>query len=345
MKRKRLVRLKWWIPTLVLLFSILMPIPSLAKEIHSSSDEIRNGGTSYDDYAAGDYFSIVTGDTKDENYGYPACFDSGMERMTYDMLKSIVGTDGVSDYVDILTLDEGATGINTNDIMEELYNITLSIGLALLLAFFLMELIDRITKEQFDTETMVRMLIKYLVGKALMENGIKVLQALMKIANGLTGSVSTAEPFNMESLNRAVYFIDNTDVIECAIFILLLALPWVLAKVVGLALYAMCYARIFDIILRGGFAPIGCCNMVQEGFTGHGVRYLKKFLGSCLQGAIMLGVLVIAGKMGGGILEHSSWDTFMGALESGFKVLIVSFTELIVIMKTKSLADEVAGAM
>lgn len=343
MERKRFAKLKWWIPTLILLFSIMMPIQSLA--IVKSTDALRNGGESYDDYASGGYFDIVDDTTDDDHYGYPACFDSGTENMAYDLIKSIVGADGVSDYVDILTLKESSTGIDTNAIMEELYNVTLSIGLALLLAFFLLELIDRITKDQFDAETMIRMLIKYLVGKAIMENGIKVLQALMKIGNGLTGSVSTTGTFDMKSLNRVVYYIDNTNMGECLLFIVLLAIPWALAKIVGIAIYAMCYARIFDIVLRGGFAPIGCCNMVQEGFTGHGVRYLKKFLGSCLQGAIMIGVLVIAGKMSGGILEHSSWDSLVDALNSSFKMLVVSFTELIVIMKAKPLADEVAGAM
>lgn len=345
MEKKRFMKLIRWIPVVALLFSVMIPIKSYAADSLYDSTAYQDGGTSYEDYESGGYFTIVDETSSDDNAGYPACFDSPVERWAYDLIKSIVGADGMSDYIGILTLKESTTGINVNNIMKELYNATLSIGLALLLAFFLLELIDRVTKEQFDAETMIRMLIKYLVGKAIMENGIRLLQALMKIGNGLTGSVAATEPFDMSALNRVVYYIDNTNMAEGFLFVILLAIPYALAKIVGIAIQAMCYARIFDIVLRGGFAPIGCCTMVQEGFTGHGLRYLKKFLGSCLQGAIMIGILVVAGMMSAGILENTTWDSFIDALGSCFKLLIISFTELIVIMKAKPLADEVAGAM
>jgi hypothetical protein len=48
----------------------------------------------------------------------------------------------------------------------------------------------------------------------------------------------------------------------------------------------MCFGRVFEVMVRFVFAPIGLAQLVSGGARGAGMRYIKKFAACCLSGAI-----------------------------------------------------------
>jgi hypothetical protein len=123
--------------------------------------------------------------------------------------------------------------------------------------------------------------------------------------------------------------------------------PYLLVQILTLVLKATCYGRFFEIVIRGGFASIGCVSMVQDGFSGHGLRYLKKYAAACLQGAVIMGALVVGGKMTSSIMLGAFGGgsvTNMGQLlGASFTSAIVVLTEVMFCLKANSVANDIAG--
>ncbi len=286
----------------------------------------------------------------DQN-GYPDSIDKIYEKFAYDFYKDIVGNDVAEDCIDIL---DGTlfSSYGLEGTMEALYNALKTIGLALMTTYFLMELMDKVTREQFDVETLIRMLIKFIIAKTLiMDNGITILEAFLKIGNGMAATLSVAgEPEGVaDFLHQIVRIIQENNMILDIVMGILAVIPWLISKLVGLVIRAICYGRLIDIVVRGGFAPVGCCGMVQEGFSGHGIRYLKKYFGSILQGAVIMGILYVCSSVNAGVMT-TMFDNMDGvgssigaALAMLVETLVVGFTEIMCIVKSSQIANEVAG--
>lgn len=281
---------------------------------------------------------------------YPLEIDKGYERFAYDFYCDIAENNVSESCIEIL---DGTvfSSFGMEAAMTALYNALKTIGIALLTTYFLLELMDKVTREQFDVETLIRMLIKFIIAKTLiMDNGIAILKAFLKIGNGMAATLgSSAPPAGADAfLSQVAGFIQKNNMIIDIIIGLLAVIPWLISKLVELVIQAACYGRLIDIVVRGGFAPIGCAGMVQEGFSGHGMRYLKKYFGSILQGAVIMGMLYVCGSINTSILS-AMFSNMHGigsigaAMTMAVQTLVVGFTEIMCIIKSNQIANEIAG--
>ncbi len=305
----------------------------------------------------GHWFSLTAYAEEEIHYedadqdGYPDSIDKAYEKFAYDFYKDVVGNDVAQDCIAIL---DGTmfTSYGLEGVMESLYNALKTIGIALMTTYFLMELMDKVTREQFDVETLIRMLIKFIIAKTLiMDNGITILKAFLQIGNGMAATVSVAgAPAGVETfLHEIVKIIQTNNMVMDVVMGIVAVIPWLISKLVGLVIRAICYGRLIDIVVRGGFAPIGCCAIVQEGFSGHGIRYLKKYFGSILQGAVIMGILFVCSSVNAAVLNamfdstSATMTGIGGALAMIVEALVVGFTEIMCIVKSGQIANEVAG--
>ena len=105
---------------------------------------------------------------------------------------------------------------------------------------------------------------------------------------------------------------------------------------------ATAYGRIFQIIIYGSLAPIGCAPIVQEGFSGHGMRYLKRYAAVCMQGAIIALILVIGEQVKISVMEGLSFDeSFSGCLAATMTGIVVTVAEVVSITQSKQIANDV----
>lgn len=292
----------------------------------------------------------VTADNYKQNGQYPTNVDAACETTPYDFFKYIVANGVVDDMKSALT---GSDFINSiNDQIKTTYDTVALAGEALLVVMFLMDLLDKATRNGFDFEQVVRLLIKFFIAKTLMDNGYNILKAIVAIGNALADSVSAAPAPKgiIDFLNKLGYVLSDSGTLTDWVITFLAFFPYVIARILNLVIYATCYGRIIDIMVRGGWAPIGCISMVQEGFSGRGLVYIKKFFASCIQGAVIIGILnagsMVCSNLVGGALNGIGTDgsSVIGPMiGAGFTCLIVIFTEVMLILKSQGLANDIAG--
>ena len=94
--------------------------------------------------------------------------------------------------------------------------------------------------------------------------------------------------------------------------------------------------RVLDITSRVIFAPIGMADIVNDGVNSSGMRYLKKLLGSLLQGAI----IVVCVKSYNIVMPIVA--QMKGMAEWGMSI-ILSFVLISLIFKASAIASEVVG--
>ena len=241
-----------------------------------------------------------------------------------------------------------------SDIMENLYGVIKLVGAALLVTYFLLELMDKASRELLDFEAFVRLYLKFIIAKMLiLDNGILIIKAMVKIGIGLQTAVNGSAGLPLEIKTQIAQLIQSQNMIMNIILGVLACIPFILKQIIGLVIYAMCFGALIDITIRGAFTPIGCVSMVQEGFSGNGMRYLKKFMGACLQGAVIMGIVFVCGQLSSYIIAASFPQTddallnaavdIVGVLTYLLSSILIFLTELICITKAKQIADDIAG--
>lgn len=293
------------------------------------------------------YTSVQAAGITKDNYQdtYPDDVDSDNEKNAYDNYKSIITGEATKDCMPVLT-GEKFTELGLDGTMETVYGAVKNIGIALLVVFFLTELLDKSTKQDYNLEILLRMLIKYFIMKAIMDNGYFILQALLNISNALVGSINAASIGDQQItlLNQIGQAIADMDWISCVLMNLTGFIVSLIYKILGLIILAACYGRLFDITIRGGLAPIGCASMVQDGFTGHGLRYIKKYFSSCLEAVVIAAILFIGTKMSATTLSQlTASGSGMAIAGSAISSLLIPATELMLILKAGSIANDVSG--
>ena len=280
--------------------------------------------------------------------GYPSGIDKPVEIIPYNLFRDMLqgNKDSCAEILSGAKINQVNGGGLEGGYCGAFIGATKTVGLGLLLMFFLTELIDKLTKEQFDTETLIRMLIKYLAVEALFNNLPKLIEALFALSNEITADVGNLSSQTDGILNSVAQIIADSKTIIDILITVLVFLPWLLTKIMGLVVQAVCWSRLIDIILRGGFAPIGCASMAQEGFAGNGFRYLKKFFASCLQGAIIAGILMLSNKIGATLFHGMLIDdeNVVSILATVISMLVVNFIQIMCIVKSGQFANEIAGA-
>lgn len=282
---------------------------------------------------------------------YPEDVDGDLEKPAYDCYRNICTNSAVKDCKAIL---DGTffQELGLEGAMTQIYGVVKNVGIALLVVFFLAELLDKSTKQDYNLEILLRMLVKYFVMKTLMDNGLPLLKALLGISNALVGSMSDTgiSPEQAEFLNKIGAVLNDSNFVMTFFLLMVGFIIQLLSQLLGLVIKAACYGRLFDITIRGGFAPIGCASMVQDGFTGHGLRYLKKYFASCLEGVVIIVILFIGSKMTSATLagifspgNGIAFDNAMALVGRVVSLLLIPITELMVILKAGQVANEIAG--
>lgn len=267
---------------------------------------------------------------------------------SYEEFAYSICTYGLNSSTDVSGILQNFKKWGLSDIMEEIYGVIKLVGAALLVTYFLLELMDKVSKEQFDAEIFIKMYLKFIIAKMIiLDNGIDILNAMIDIGTGLQVTVGNID-VGIDARYEIAYVIQNQDMMMDVVIGILGCIPFLIKKLMDLVIHAMCYGVLIDITIRGAFAPIGCVSMVQDGFSGNGMRYLKKFLGACMQGAVILGIVYVCGRLSSNIMAvyfrgNDVFENIADILVYLISSIIVGLTELICITKSRQIAEEAAG--
>lgn len=268
---------------------------------------------------------------------YPTEIDKPLEKVCYDMVCDTLNVTLGKDMKEVIT------GNTTTDMMKSMKpvytDIVSPVGEALIVLFFLIELIDKTTKDNFSVEHFFKLMLKVVIAKFLIENGWDILTGCINVGSNLAGAI-TSDPKGLTSkskvLDQYAKEIQETNTIGNLGMIIQWFLPWVFAWISKMICIVICWGRMIELGVRAVTAPISMADIFQDGTHSGGFRYLRKFLGVCLQAAVIMIVIQVSGIIQGLIIGK---DTV-----TMFKAVVVGLSTCMLVVRSQQFASDLVGA-
>lgn len=270
----------------------------------------------------------------DEGKEYPADIDKPLEKVCYDMVRDTLNLDLGKDMKEVIS------GSSTNEMMQKMQStytdIVSPVGEALIVLFFLVEMIDKTTKENFSMEHFFKLMLKIAIAKLLIENGWDILTNCITIGSNLATAITTNSKALDGVLEDYAKDIQDENTIGNLGMIIQWFLPWVFAWVSRLVCIVVCWGRMIELGVRAVAAPIAMADIFQDGTHSGGFRYLRKFLAVCLQAFVILIIIQIAGIIQGIIIGKNTITMF--------KAVVVGLTTCMMVVRSQQFANDLVGA-
>lgn len=271
----------------------------------------------------------------DEGRKYPTEIDKPLEKVCYDMVCDTLNVTLGKDMKEVIT------GNTTTDMMKSMKpvytDIVSPVGEALIVLFFLIELIDKTTKDNFSVEHFFKLMLKVVIAKFLIENGWDILTSCINIGSNLATAI-TSDPKGLSStvLNDYAKDIQDENTIGNLGMIIQWFLPWVFAWISKLICIVICWGRVIELGVRAVTAPISMADIFQDGTHSGGFRYLRKFLAVCLQAAVIMVIIQVAGIIQNLIIG--------GGTVTMFKAVVVGLSTCMMVVRSQQFASDLVGA-
>ncbi len=278
-----------------------------------------------------------------------------MEGILESMLNDICGSDLFASIYETLSINlfssEDAYG-GIYLAVRALYNTIMPIGVMMLFVYFMIALMDKLSSETFTWEQFFRQLAMVLAAKFLMEHGFQILETLFGIGLAITAKVSAVSNPDMGQVDiqaqtlirdflSAANFTGVFKIFGELLLMLYLIIPWALSFLMRLAISIICYSRVVEIYARASLAPIALSDFFQSGLQGAGWRFLKNFLASCIQGAMILVIAIVFSHLYAAVVISDS--TNMITLAG--KYLAFYASAVMLMFKSLPLARELVGSV
>ena len=200
------------------------------------------------------------------------------------------------DYGDTVATAYGGT-VSMITKLQPIAETLLPVGLLLLALRWSAALLQEVLSKSFDLETIIRSLIKLVIGAAILTNVLPLFSGMVdfsvQLLNDLKNDVIVAEissPFSTEiaDLTEALGKHADVDLILPSFLLILVDLIGKFGGVfVEFFLYFYGFARTFKVAQMFVFAPIGFSDIYQGGINSGGVRYARKFLAILMEPIIV----------------------------------------------------------
>lgn len=242
----------------------------------------------------------------------------------------------------------GTTTPSIIDAGMALYHAMSVLGLALVLLYFLIEILDEVQADNFNTEHLIKKLITLAVAILVVLEGENLLGLIAQLGDALVdeaiqvGNVGTAYNAKVVELYEALVkaCFEETGFLS-AIGIFLAAfgqlskfiIPYILSLVAILIAYLTSFGRFMEFLVRFAFAPVGCAPLVSGGAKSAGMRYIKKFASCVIQGAVC-------------VLAFGAADTvytMANELNQYIGMFLIPLTLIGFLQKAPRIADDIVG--
>lgn len=230
--------------------------------------------------------------------------------------------------------------------ISKYYNLTVLIGSVIIVLYFFLDLMEISLNDGFTYESLLKHGIKAIIGIAILQNGLTIIGYGISLCNYCfdaiippDGSTLLAPIYN--GVGDCVYgrlYNPNAIVpvnpltVVCVLIENLLPCLAVLASYV--LLRVIVWVRVFDIAVRIIFAPIGMSDILNGGLQAPGIKYFKKLMASVLNGAVIMGVLLV---------YQSLRPALIGSLSATVGSIAIGFAVISLTRKTQHIAEEIMG--
>lgn len=234
------------------------------------------------------------------------------------------------------------------EIVLDIHDALQSIGLALLVLFFLIGVMKTCGSlaELKRPEMAIKILIRFILAKSVVTYGLDLMLALMDIVQGIVSEIMTAADFSTpdptalpSSIVTAIESCDFWSSIPLWAVTLIGGLfIWVLAFVMILTVYG----RFFKLHMYTAIAPIPLAAFAGEPTQSVGVSFLKSYAAVCLEGAVIVLACVIFSVFAA---TPPAVDTSAAAVTMVWSYIGELIFNMLVLTGTVKLADRVVHEM
>lgn len=267
--------------------------------------------------------------------------------MLEGMVNDICGSDLFASVHEILNKNLFADGGDAISAVMTLHETIKPLALMLMFLYFMIAVVDKLSGENFTWEQLWRQMAMLLAAKYLIDHGFEILNILSNVGVAVFGYIGDAsikevtvdaqaliETFRKEWGLDDSFFSFLADIV----MIVYLLLPWLLSWIMRICVSVICYSRMIEIYIRAIFAPVAVSDFFHSGLQGAGWRFLKNFLAVSLQGALIMAIAVIFGKlMATFTVNDANLFTFIG------KYLAFYASAVMLMFKSLSLSKELVG--
>lgn len=224
----------------------------------------------------------------------------GLNKLAYSFGSLLFTKGGISDNKALFLLDTRSGifgGVWT--VITGVYNVMAPLGYLLVILYLVLDIIDHTTRENLNMEFLIKITIKLFLGILIISNGMTLIETALNFSNSLINMISggTGGGGADTAIKKALYdSIKKANMFSALSMILSFLIPYLLSSVSLVVIFFMVYSRYIEIAARAVFAPIGMASIYDGGVSGmnsSGIKYFKKFVACLLQGATMVGILVI----------------------------------------------------
>lgn len=227
------------------------------------------------------------------------------------------------------------SGVNITSIMTNGVDALKSTGYAICALFFIISLLELAMSERMTLEFFVKFFSKLVIGVAAVFYAGDFVNAAWNFGDTLSNYLSTislvdGEASGVVEVGFHDLFITYLNEVEGSQWLAMLAIviglgiPAALASFIIVAVvYVVCFTRLLEIMVRGVFMPIACAMLSDDGWRGAGGRYIRKFIGICAQGAVMVIIGKLTGVVMGAVcnsMKNTMTETVNDAIASASKV-------------------------
>lgn len=226
--------------------------------------------------------------------GIGAEFDNAVTSLLEGMLGILNNPTKVADY---LSLDgsesmfhglwDGSIFTTTSDILDVTYKLCQSIGIMLVVLFFLLDLLDKTAQGDMTLEKMIPSFIKFGIGAFFVLQTRDFYLTFIKFGDAFLSETASIAEGNANMVQFGD-ILDGQTTAGKLLTAILCIFPWLVGQVCTLLIYFTAISRGIEIALRFSFIPMAVADVYGQGTNSTGFRYLKKFMALCLQGGAIL---------------------------------------------------------
>lgn len=179
---------------------------------------------------------------------------------------------------------------------------------------------------------------------ALVNIGANVAQSVRAQTAGLLSGRAADRLASMApdlgSASLLAYF---NELWKAARAVLILAIPYLLFRIIQLLIKVACYGVVIEICVRAAMFPMFIGDVMLHGFDGRGFQIAKSFAASCLQCAAMIVIAAVANGMSIAAIPEGGGSDVGQFAEAVLKILVYDFSAFSLMMKAGDITKDALG--
>jgi hypothetical protein len=233
----------------------------------------------------------------------------------------------------------------SNKLLDPMIEISVTIGLLLVTAYWLIGLINEMTEIDWKHLSMwwyLRKFIQLLVGKVLIEKSIDICRGIFQIVNSMVakyqGSVDIPNMVSQLDVKTFTKMVEDLNWVDRIMFNADLQFPKLVLMAVAIIVQMLAYWRCIKIAMLQVFAPIRLATVVNKGCSG-AFPFLQDYVGEVAQViVIIVGLRLYSNIVGDMMLNAGDSSTNMF-----IKLILASVMLLAVIGGAVPMAKKLIG--